>query len=549
MQLCRRHAVPWLVALLPAFTAASGNILKKKQESQKRSLFFSKGKDGFDQIPNPLRGLFGPGLYGAEMVNPWEKSKDFRVLDDLQPTAPMDRIDRENMAAIMGEAPIGPGEKGFDHPEGVAVYAGVKPDIVPPYQHPRDFPYENQQSKCAPSSDVPLADRVIQGKADRIRQVGDWETNTMMNYPLKAPMDRIRPWPYPVAPEDRIASKYAKYFEQLYDGETKRRKAEYLADAIKTADTDGDNSISRAEFDAVIIDNQKKTKDEADTLWGRYHQSQSEDMGIDEFITMALAGFDLGFFDRKDKGPVLTLQCASPYGFWGGAVPCKEGSYVVGASIQVKPIVEGNTSVDNTALNNIKFVCDDGAELVSAGNDEGEWSEVGKCPEGQKMYGFSARNQPFGPGRDNTGINDVKFLCRSEDLINLTTIRFGNSSGPEAEGAPKSAVWAPVKVATEGGWGPEFNCGPAGMLCGLQTRVQPASENFPDGMGITNAKFFCCDSPLNCKSACKKDPAKGLKGMFDPRCQSCLAKAKGTMPVSRKSVVELDDAKIAEGKK
>jgi len=339
-------------------------------------------------------------------------------------------------------------------------------------------------------------------------------------------MDRIHPGPNPVASEDRIADKYAKYFEQLYDGEWKRKGAEYLAQALKTADTDGDGSISRDEFDGVVKDHQHKSDEEADRLWGRYHMTLSEDMNADEFIAMAHDGFDLGYVNRSDIGQVLVPQCPSEFGFWGGGVACANGSFVIGASIQVKPISEGNASVDNTALNNIKLKCDDGSEINSMGNDDGEWSPVAECPGGQFVYGFSARNQKWIPNNDNTGLNDIKFLCRSADLNNISTIRYGNSSGPEGQGSSPTDVWAPIEVATEGGWGPEFNCGANGLICGIQTRVQLASEEFKDGMGVTDARFFCCNSPLNCTAPCTADK-------LSQPCQSCLNQQKGSKPLAR----------------
>eukprot|EP00746_Dinoflagellata_sp_MGD_P007103 gnl/MRDRNA2_/MRDRNA2_114025_c0_seq1.p1 gnl/MRDRNA2_/MRDRNA2_114025_c0~~gnl/MRDRNA2_/MRDRNA2_114025_c0_seq1.p1 ORF type:complete len:535 (+),score=107.54 gnl/MRDRNA2_/MRDRNA2_114025_c0_seq1:72-1676(+) len=534
MQLCRKLAASWVAAVhvlsgVPAFAAAA-NILKSGSSHSKMGLY--------------------PGIGGEPLVNPWAKSRDLRILDDLKPTAPFDRVDREGMASVMGDAPLGPGEKGFNHPEGMAVYEGVKSDYVPPYQHPNPFPYEAEDTRCKDSRQVPLADRVVVGKADRLRPYGAYEWRPSVNYPLVAPMDRIRPGPHPVASEDRIADKYAKYFEQLYDGEQRRIGLQYLVDALKTADTDGDGSISRDEFDGVVEGHQKKSKDEADRLWGRYHMTLSEDMNAEEFIAMANDGFDLGYVNRSDVGMVLMPQCPASFGFWGGGLACQNGSFVIGASIQVKPIAEGNASVDNTALNNIKLVCDDGSEIQSMGNDEGEWSEVGQCPEGQKMYGFSARNQPFGPGRDNTGLNDIKFLCRSEDLNNISTIRFGDKNGPEGQGESKDAIWVPLTVANEGGWGPEFNCGSSGLICGIQTRVQLAGEAnetallqkskamqvpkveenplLKDAMGITDMRVFCCDKPLNCTVPCQ---APG--GQWNQPCQSCLERQQGSKPQSR----------------
>jgi hypothetical protein len=504
-----------------------------KPQLKLHELAAGKNKDGIAAGKNKANesassknkdGMY-PGVFGEPLVNPWAKSRDFRVLDDIQPTAPFDRVDRQGMSSIMGDAPLGPGEKGYDHPEGMAVYKSVRPDIVPPYQHPDNFPYEDATSRCADTRDVEIGDRVIVGKADRIRPHGRWEWSPSVNYPLVSPMDRIKPGPQPVASEDRVPDKYSKYFEQLYDDEGRRKKAQYLVEAFKVADTANDGDISRDEFDGVVMGNQQKTQEEADRLWERYSRHPSV-MSRDDYLIMAADGFDLGYVNRSDVGNVLQIQCPSSFGFWGGGVACQNGSYVVGASIQVKPIAASNdTSADNTAMNNIKMLCDDGNELSSMGNDEGEWSPVGQCPEGQKMDGFSARNKPYSPGRDNTGLNDIKFKCRSTDLQNISTVRFGNKTAPENKGESPNAIWAPIVVANEGGWGPNFNCGSSGMICGFQTRVQLPTPTM-EGMGITDVRFFCCSAPINCTAPCGADN-------FSQACQSCEQMQEGAKPQSR----------------
>ncbi|XP_069506414.1 vitelline membrane outer layer protein 1 homolog [Ambystoma mexicanum] len=65
---------------------------------------------------------------------------------------------------------------------------------------------------------------------------------------------------------------------------------------------------------------------------------------------------------------------------------------------------------DSTGANNIRFRCSDGSAIEGRGGslgDYGGWSE--SCKKG--ICGIQTRAQPPQGFRDDTGVNDVRFLC------------------------------------------------------------------------------------------------------------------------------------------
>lgn len=79
-------------------------------------------------------------------------------------------------------------------------------------------------------------------------------------------------------------------------------------------------------------------------------------------------------------------------------------------SFQLRVSPNGNTT-DNTAANNIRFLCANGEEISSVGNTEGYWGDYSEaCTEG--ICGMETRVKESGGFTvDNTALNDVRFTC------------------------------------------------------------------------------------------------------------------------------------------
>ncbi len=71
------------------------------------------------------------------------------------------------------------------------------------------------------------------------------------------------------------------------------------------------------------------------------------------------------------------------------------------------------TEADNTAANDIRFLCSGGDEINGLGNTDGTWGDYSEvCESG--ICGMETRVQPFDGGighYDNTALNDVRFTC------------------------------------------------------------------------------------------------------------------------------------------
>jgi hypothetical protein len=510
-----------------------------------------------DTISRHYFGLtFDDGPFGQ---NPYAVYKSARVVDDLDPTAPYDRVDRTWVPTLSGSQSAQPGTEAQDVPP--AQYGGARPDYVPPYLHPRPFP-EEYPPKQKHDVIIPLKDKEVIAHIDRLR-FKDFDENLfnpLGMYPLTAPADKINNGPYPVAGLDKVPKLYDRYFDQSYQREAERQTAKMLNKQFKQV-SGNDTAISHAEYDNELQGRQGKTPEQADNLWNEYHIAEIDDMTKNEFMNLAKTGFDLGkdFLARQDLSAILKPPQAANMGYWGGGKACPTGTYITGAAIKVMPTSD---TADNTGLNGVKFKCGDGSEIKTVEGPDGAWTDWAECPAGQKAHSVSIRIKAYTIGQDNSGINDLMFKCRSEAGDQHSTLMFGTKVPQQDQtgyvfvnGAyiPKSQTTVDDEAfivgngtpGTEGGWSQELLCGVNGALCGGQGRlfhseaaVAPVTAMLQvdshasrgnhshasrgnldqDNMGITDFRFYCCSADMDCSAPCAAD-AGGEK------CLSCQSQA------------------------
>ncbi|KAK4026398.1 hypothetical protein OUZ56_015396 [Daphnia magna] len=108
--------------------------------------------------------------------------------------------------------------------------------------------------------------------------------------------------------------------------------------------------------------------------------------------------------------PLQTNLTSTPgyTGNWQNVQNCPFGAYMKSFQLRVSPA--GNMT-DNTAVNNIRFMCSNDRDISGIGNREGYWGEYSaECPEG--ICGLETRVRPDGGLLvDNTALNDVRFTC------------------------------------------------------------------------------------------------------------------------------------------
>jgi len=530
MKMASRCPLLLVSALFPAVSAVVAVVNTGKAGSL-------RGQNNKDppQVQSVSGHYFGLNFDESPFaVNPWVTHISARIVDDLDPTAPFDRLDRTLLPSFSGAAPVEPGKSEAD-------IGYTQPVFVPPYLHPKPFPQEGV-IKEPDGIMVPLEDQVVVASQDRLTLPGFDQAllHPLGMYPLVAPAERIIPGPHPVANLDKIPGKYDKFFDQTMRRDAKRLKQKALTDAFNRVDTDDDMAISSTEYDAEVKGRQKKTDDQAQILWKQYHMSDNPDMNQEEFQKMASTGFDLGqrFVNRSDMSAILVPPQTTQKGFWGGGAACPEGNFIKGVQIKVQPNGDGG---DNTALNCVKFKCEDGTEIQTAEGADGAWTEWAECLPGQTIAALSVRVMAYRLGQDNSGINDLMFKCRSPGHEETTTLMFGTKAPAQADQKgyvfvngnyvkksetdvdDKAVVVGSGKVATDGGWSEELTCGTNGGLCGAQGRL----FNVPggkDNMGVTDFRFFCCNQNVDCSVPCAppKDTSTDCKA-----CQMKVSNIQG----------------------
>jgi len=454
-------------------------------------------------------------------INPWTKTRSAPVVQDLEPTAPFDRVNKEEgswASTILGAAPKAPTDE-FDS----LGYAPVlRSDNVSPDLQVHTFPADQERPDERTSSIIPMQDRELVASADKLRPAYAWRGSG--NYPLVAPADRtisskqkIYGWMggpdeserWPVGSTDRVGDKFSKFFDQLHNREQRRQEANALEKAYNAADVDKDGTISREEYDKMLMEGQNKTQEEAEQLWSRYHLSEDRGITRSEYKHLAQDGFDLGAISRKDISSVISLPGAPHTGFWGSGAKCPEGSYVSGAKLKVMSLDEKG---DDSALNALSFRCTDGTEVRTAEGPAGAWTAWALCPQGQHVFSVRARSHPFRKGQDNVALATVELGCRRPDLMEISRLKFA-AEAPAVSRENEIVGIGPA--AAGGGWTKEYMCGSKDAICGAQAHII-RDQGQADDMGVADLRFYCCASPVDCTEAC--GPPRGPDAV---KCQVC----------------------------
>jgi len=464
------------------------DLLQRRKTARRKP-----GHHEYDEMSKYGGQIFQDSIWNTNL---WYSTPYLPLMDDLEPTAPMDRLDSGPLPALVG-APMAPGGESGNKPN-----AGLYGDFVPPYLHPHTFPYE-KEGACVDTTSKKLEDRNLVFKSDRLRPYWIHNHNPFHNYPNVAPEDRLRRGfmgmktdPIPVAAHDRVPANFAKYFEQIYNNEQKRQTMKRTYDMYKKADTNEDKSISWEEFTAEVEGRQQKSKEETRRLWNRYKMPESQAMGPLEYKEIVRDGFDLGVISRK-ASLMLKVSCGLDFGFWAGSVMCPPTMKASGARLKTMPLTDGDA--DNTALNGVQLQCKDKdgktEEIaVKVDGPDGEYSDWGTCPDGTFIRGFSSRTQFFKPAGDNAGITDFSFICANDAGKKKTKIRFGGDKLKAEEkkyidnGKMIVAKGAQVNI---GGWSTNAMCHGKDFMCGYQPRIEIGQEKGMN-MGITDTRFFCC---------------------------------------------------------
>uniref|UniRef100_A0A8C0J7K7 Vitelline membrane outer layer 1 homolog n=1 Tax=Chelonoidis abingdonii TaxID=106734 RepID=A0A8C0J7K7_CHEAB len=104
----------------------------------------------------------------------------------------------------------------------------------------------------------------------------------------------------------------------------------------------------------------------------------------------------------------IEVSNGGKWGTWGQEQSCPGNSFAIGFSLKVElPQLAG----DDTALNGIRLLCSDDSTIQSNVGPWGSWGLVKKCPLGQRLTQFRLRVEPCRGLKDDTAANNIEFIC------------------------------------------------------------------------------------------------------------------------------------------
>ncbi|XP_015283367.1 PREDICTED: vitelline membrane outer layer protein 1 homolog [Gekko japonicus] len=118
---------------------------------------------------------------------------------------------------------------------------------------------------------------------------------------------------------------------------------------------------------------------------------------------------------------VIQVPNGGPWGAWAWQEMCPEGTYATGFSIKVESY-QGLTN-DDTGMNGIRLHCTRGDrhpahDVESQSGMWGKWSEPLWCPPGGYLQRFSLRVEKVRGGmKDNMGATNIRFTCSGGETL------------------------------------------------------------------------------------------------------------------------------------
>lgn len=435
----------------------------RRADVKEASLLAAQGLPHGVGAPRP----FGRSFHDAPVGNvDWVTHRQrIFVVGDMDPTAPMDRVDGTDHASVTGAMPAKPGG------ETVLTFDDAKPPMSPDRMQPTKI----QKPRTFP--DEPLG-----GQNDALDGT--------------SPLSNTA-----VAPVDRLPAYVSRYLDQRANLEQKRMANKRLDKEWNRADVNKDGVVSEEEFSVELKDRQEKKPDEIERLWQRFHQSEDKFMTKEEYFRLARIGYDLGTISREDMSTVMTPENMKGLGYWGAGATCPPSSFATGVQIKKMKVSLAHPSIDDSGVNAVKFRCSDGSEVSTAEGPDGDWSNWTLCDEGQSIYSFRSQGQSPRKGLDNAGITGLEFSCRMPDLSQMSNLSFSNGN-----------------YTSQVAWSKELRCPPGSAICGAQANLVKDAE---DSMGVADLRMYCCETPLDCTTVCS-DAKRGMKLVKCRACQQAL---------------------------
>ncbi|XP_025029497.1 vitelline membrane outer layer protein 1-like, partial [Python bivittatus] len=121
---------------------------------------------------------------------------------------------------------------------------------------------------------------------------------------------------------------------------------------------------------------------------------------------------------------VISVENGGPWGYWGKKEFCSHG-HASGFVLKVEPYQGGTRHEDDTALNGIRLFCDDHKFISSTVGKWGAWSAIKYCNQGSKLVAFSLRVEGPQGLSDDTAANNIKFMCSNREILESNSLEWG----------------------------------------------------------------------------------------------------------------------------
>ena len=181
-----------------------------------------------------------------------------------------------------------------------------------------------------------------------------------------------------------------------------------------------------------------------------------------------------------------------PSGSWRTQQACPGGAFINAFRIRVEePRPEGG---DDSALNAIEAKCSDGTVLSPHSGEWGAWTPWRACSEGYGVAGLQTLVQASQGSEDDTALNDVNFLCRKGlgETSSYALGPLGEDKCPHQLSSSLSTPQACAQAAYKAGlaYDASANDGSADAVCHVCGGCEPPIVRLSSGHG-SSAKWLC----------------------------------------------------------
>ena len=147
----------------------------------------------------------------------------------------------------------------------------------------------------------------------------------------------------------------------------------------------------------------------------------------------------------------VTVRGSTNWGQWGEMLLCAHGVRVAGYRLQVQDPVPD----DDSALNGIQLACADGTVTKKAVGPYGEWKQWKYCEGSLKLFAskyivaFKLRSETDQGTVDDTAANNVNFLCNDETELIGTGLSWGKWESNDYESCSNGNYFCGVQASIE----------------------------------------------------------------------------------------------------